>query len=75
MQGAFVYFVKSKRVKRQEERGELKNNANFYDQLSCGLAISDGKNKIKSANFTNFCPRMPLFSEYYEKFIKIYFLD
>ena len=75
MQGAFVYFVKSKRVKRQEERGELKNNANFYDQLSCGLSISDEKNKIKSANFTNFCPRMPLFSEYYEKFIKIYFLD
>ena len=74
-QAVFVYFVDAAEKKRRGKEGEETDIVNFYDKITCHLWISNGKNKIKSANFTNFRHRMPLFSEYYEKFKKLYFLD
>ena len=58
-----------------EIRGKGGIIANFSGVLPWIFRICDRKNKIKPANFTNFRRPMPLFSEYYEKFKKMYFLD
>ena len=73
--GVFIYFVDVERPILGRKWGYWKDIVNFYDPITCYLRISSGKNKIKSAYFTNFRLRMPLFSEYYEKFKNLYFLD
>ena len=73
--GLFVYFVMPVWLKRGRIQPKLRSIVNFYNPLSCYLQLSDRKIKIKSANFTNFRCRMPLFSEYYEKFKNLHFLD
>lgn len=75
MADVFMYFVDTEWPKLGIKREYMKDIANFYDQITCTLQISNGENKIKSAYFTNFWLRMPLFSEYYEKFKNLYFLD
>ena len=51
------------------------NIVNFFNSIYRNFAVTVRIFKIKSAIFTNFRPRVPLFSEYYEKFKNLYFLD